>query len=125
MKRRHWSTTVRERVLERFGGICQMCKRSTDERGFDLDHHIPLAIGGEDVEDNLRPLCVPCHRLKTRGDVGDIAKAKRRHAAHIGARAPSRHPMPGGRASPWRKRMDGSVVRRDVWRPNGGTVDTF
>src|SRR4051812_42415886 len=100
--RRAWSTTVRKRVHERFGGLCQMCFRPTDERGFDLDHHIPLAIGGEDVEDNLRPLCVPCHRLKTRGDVADIARAKRREANHIGARAPSRNPIPGGRRTPWK-----------------------
>lgn len=110
--RRAWSTTVRMRVLARFGGLCQMCKRPTDERGFDLDHQVPLAIGGEDIEDNLRPLCRACHRLKTRGDVGDIAKAKRREAKHLGGKAPSRSPLPGGRGSPYRKKLDGTVVRR-------------
>jgi hypothetical protein len=64
-----------------------MCRQLTDERGFDLDHHIPLEIGGDDTDDNLRPLCRPCHRLKTRGDASDIAKAKRREAAHVGALA--------------------------------------
>jgi 5-methylcytosine-specific restriction protein A len=112
--RRHWSTAVRKRVWKRFNECCQMCFRPTDERGFDLDHAIPLAIGGEDIEDNLRPLCTPCHRLKTKDDVADIAKAKRREAAHLGARAPSRNPLPGGKRSPWRKKVSGEVVRRSL-----------
>jgi 5-methylcytosine-specific restriction enzyme A len=111
--RRSWSTTVRKRVLKRFGNECQMCRREIDVKGFDLDHHIPLAIGGEDVEENLRPLCTPCHRLKTKGDLSDVAKAKRREAAHLGAKAPSRRPLPGGRGSPWKRSVDGRVIRRN------------
>jgi len=108
--RRAWSTTVRMRVLDRFERKCQLCFGEIGTKGFDLDHRVPLAIGGEDVESNLEPLCVPCHRLKTKGDVGDIARAKRREAKHLGGRAPSRNPMPGGRASPYRKKISGEVV---------------
>lgn len=93
MTRRRWSTTVRMAIRERFGAECQMCRMPLGVRGFDLDHAIPLAMGGEDVEDNLRPLCLPCHRLKTRGDVGAIAKARRREASHVGAKAPSARPI--------------------------------
>jgi 5-methylcytosine-specific restriction endonuclease McrA len=110
--RRHWSTAVRKRVWKRFNECCQMCFRQTDERGFDLDHAIPLAIGGGDIEDNLRPLCTPCHRLKTKGDVAAISKAKRREAAFIGAKAPSRNPLPGGRRSALKRKMNGQVVLR-------------
>ena len=88
--RRRWSTTTRMAIWNRFDRKCQMCRKLTDERGFDLDHHIPLEIGGEDAEENLRPLCRPCHRLKTRSDVAVIAKAKRNFAKHHGGRAPSR-----------------------------------
>jgi 5-methylcytosine-specific restriction endonuclease McrA len=89
MPRRRWSTAVRRRVWERFNGRCQMCQQPTDERGFDLDHHIPLALGGEDEEANLRPLCRPCHRVKTGGeDVPRIAKAKRQEAAYRGFKQP-------------------------------------
>lgn len=112
MIRRHISTTERERIWERFKRTCQMCFQPTDGRGFDLDHHIPLEIGGDDTEANLRPLCRPCHRLKTAGDMTDIARAKRRRARHIGAKAPSSRPIPGSRASGLRKRMDGIVERR-------------
>lgn len=85
--RRPRSTTVRLTIWRKHGMLCQMCRQPTDERGFDLDHHIPLEIGGDDTDDNLRPLCRPCHRLKTRADAGDIAKAKRRYAANVGALA--------------------------------------
>lgn len=85
--RRPRSTAARLAIWRKYGGTCQMCQQPTDERGFDLDHHIPLEIGGDDTDDNLRPLCRPCHRLKTKGDVADIAKAKRRYAASVGALA--------------------------------------
>lgn len=96
--RRPRSTTARRIIWERYGKTCQMCRQLTDERGFDLDHHIPLEIGGDDSDDNLRPLCRPCHRLKTQSDVRDIAKAKRREADHVGATA--RKPWPKRQKTP-------------------------
>lgn len=90
--RRPRSTTARLAIWRKWKCTCQMCFRPTDERGFDLDHHIPLEIGGDDTDDNLRPLCRPCHRLKTKGDASDIAKAKRREADAVGATA--RKPWP-------------------------------
>jgi 5-methylcytosine-specific restriction protein A len=90
--RRARSKTAREAIWKRFNKTCQMCFQPTDERGYDLDHHIPLEIGGDDSDDNLRPLCRPCHRLKTKGDVIDIAKAHRREANFNGSRP--RQPWP-------------------------------
>lgn len=112
MIRRRISTTERTRIWERFNRTCQMCFQPTGMRDVDFDHHIPLEIGGDDTEANLRPLCRPCHRLKTNGDLTDIARAKRRHARHHGLKAPSPRPIPGSRASGLRKRMDGTVERR-------------
>jgi sporulation protein YlmC with PRC-barrel domain len=51
---------------------------------------------------------------KTYGDAGDlaiIAKAKRQKIAHIGAKQ-SKRAFPFGKTSPWKKRIDGTVVRR-------------
>jgi hypothetical protein len=45
-------------------------------------------------------------------DIPQIAKVKRIRQRHIGAKQ-SRSPLPGGRRSQWKKKMDGSVVRRD------------
>lgn len=89
MTRRRLSTKTRMSILERFNRRCQMCQCEIGHGiGFDLDHRIPLAIGGADEIENLVPLCTPCHRLKTKGDVRDIAKARRREAKHIGAHVP-------------------------------------
>lgn len=113
MSRRHWCTAARLRIFERFGGKCQLCRQAIGVKGFDLDHHIPLALGGEDIEENMRPLCRPCHKLKTRGDLGALARVRRLAAKHAGAKAPSRTPLPGGRRSGWKRKLDGTVVRRD------------
>lgn len=110
--RRAWSTTVRMRVLDRFERKCQLCFQPIDVKGFDLDHRVPLAIGGEDVESNLEPLHIACHRLKTKGDVGDIARAKRLEAKHLGGKAPSRNPIPGSRNTPWKMTFGRGAIRR-------------
>jgi 5-methylcytosine-specific restriction enzyme A len=113
MFRRHWPISARLRIRDRFHGICQMCRQPIDVMGFDLDHHVPLAIGGEDDEENMRPLCRTCHALKTRGEAAAFAREKRLAAKHLGAKAPSRTPLPGGRRSRWKRKLDGTVVRRD------------
>lgn len=110
--RRPRSTTARLAIWQKYNKTCQMCFQPTDERGYDLDHHIPLEIGGDDTDDNLRPLCRPCHRLKTKGDHTDIARAKRREASRVGARAKTGRPMPGSRRSPWKQKLDGTWERR-------------
>jgi hypothetical protein len=41
-----------------------------------------------------------------------IAKVRRKHQKHIGATR-SKSPLPGGRLSKWKRRMDGTVVLRN------------
>ncbi len=53
----------RERVLLRDGYICQVCGRVT--RQLEMDHIVPMSQGGSEDEDNLRAICVACHRIKT------------------------------------------------------------
>ncbi|MFJ1795555.1 HNH endonuclease [Kitasatospora griseola] len=36
----------------------------------DVDHRTPLALGGEDTDDNVWPLCRECRRGKTAEDFG-------------------------------------------------------
>lgn len=41
--------------------------------GFELDHKVPLYLGGDDTEENCQILCCgpgSCHERKTRSDVG-------------------------------------------------------
>jgi 5-methylcytosine-specific restriction enzyme A len=58
------SQARRERIAERDGFICQMCGRVTST-GI-ADHIIPLAFGGEDIEENMQWLCPNCHQVKTK-----------------------------------------------------------
>ncbi|WP_079188694.1 HNH endonuclease [Streptomyces sp. CB02009] len=36
----------------------------------DVDHVSPLALGGEDTDGNVQPLCRLCHQLKTATEFG-------------------------------------------------------
>lgn len=58
---------LRKRILQRDGYLCQSCLsagRITPAN--EVDHIKPRVRGGTDAEDNLRSLCSPCHREKSR-----------------------------------------------------------
>jgi 5-methylcytosine-specific restriction endonuclease McrA len=42
---------------------CRICRRAGVE--LELDHVIPVSLGGSDSMDNLQTLCVPCNRGKS------------------------------------------------------------
>ena len=111
---RRMSTSRRARIFTAAKGICHLCGSAIDgtREPWEAEHVIALEISGDDSDDNLRPAHVACHKAKTKDDAGRIAKAKRVAAKHVGAFRP-RNPLPGGRQSKWRKRMDGTVERRD------------
>jgi hypothetical protein len=70
-------------------------------------------LGGTNEAKNLQILCKPCHQSKTsQSDMPCIAKTKRLKARHLGARSPSTRPLPGSRRSPWKRKLDGSVIKR-------------
>ncbi|MBW8617180.1 MAG: HNH endonuclease [Hyphomicrobiales bacterium] len=80
---------------------------------WDIDHILPQALGDTNAPENLQILGRPCHRSKTtESDIPHIAKNKRLKARHLGARAPSTRPIPCSRQSPWKRKMNGSVVKR-------------
>jgi 5-methylcytosine-specific restriction protein A len=69
-------------------------------------------MGGHDEDTNRFPAHKKCHRQQTSEiDIPMIAKAKRREARHLGARV-TRNPIPGSKASGWKRKMNGEVVRR-------------
>ncbi len=103
---------VRLRVFERFGGICQLTGRKImPGDAWDLDHVRALAMGGEHRESNLVPVLKAAHREKTKQDVKDLAKARSVKARHIGIKQ-SRNPLPGSKASGWKRKMNGEWVKR-------------
>lgn len=109
--RRSVSTRERTALFQRWNGECHICGgRIGVGEAWDVEHVIPLAQGGEDGGDNLRPAHRKCHSSKTKDDAANTARAKRREAAHIGAKTTAR-PMPGSRASGIRIRMNRKVER--------------
>jgi 5-methylcytosine-specific restriction protein A len=55
---------IRQRIMLRDNYTCRMCGRVTAHG--EVDHIVPLAVGGGNNEENLQWLCAePCHRQKT------------------------------------------------------------
>ena len=91
--RRAISRHRRDLILDRQKRICPLCNKPlpssemtsgvdgvpgwTMTGPFEVDHVLPLELGGADHIDNMQALCRPCHRQKTRDDVRRIAKARR------------------------------------------------
>lgn len=117
MTRRRLSSTARLAIFTKHRGICHICEGPIDgvREPWDLDHVVPLALGGDDDPENLRPVHTRCHRgagSKTSADAAQIAKAKRVERKHAGAHRP-RSTLPGSRGGKWKRRIDGTTVRRD------------
>jgi hypothetical protein len=79
---------------------------------WDVSHDIPLEAGGKDDASNWLVAHRKCHRIHTSTvDMPLIAKLKRKQQKHIGA-SRSKTPLPGGRFSKFKRKMDGTVVLR-------------
>ncbi|NJK99899.1 MAG: HNH endonuclease [Spirulinaceae cyanobacterium RM2_2_10] len=55
---------VRELVLQRDNYQCQSCGKQGQCVGLQIDHIIPLALGGSNDLSNFQVLCGPCNRRK-------------------------------------------------------------
>lgn len=102
---------VRLRVWERDRGSCRNCNRKIgagDKWG--LDHDMPLILGGEHRESNLRVLCDWCHYAKSTLEVAVKSKVYRIRAKHTGIKR-KKNLLPGSKGSGIRRRMSGQVWR--------------
>ena len=114
-ERQEFSKKVKLEAYTRANGHCEVCTAKLFVGKFRYDHVLPDALGGEPTLANCRVTCDACDREKTYGqDIPFIARAKRIAAKHAGAKAPSRNPLPGGRRSKWRKKINGEVVPRHL-----------
>jgi 5-methylcytosine-specific restriction enzyme A len=91
--RRDFPSRVKKEAWKRAGGVCEGegCGCSLvdrDGRPFGkhaFDHVLPDQMGGEPILDNCKVLCLPCHKIKTKQDAANIAKAKRIELKRINA----------------------------------------
>jgi hypothetical protein len=109
----------------RFRMICHCgqpgCKKIIDpvRDQWRADHIRRWSEGGRDTPGNIWPILVACDAGaggKAAADTKAVAHGKRASRAHYGGsrrRNQKAPPMAGSRDSPWKKRMDGTVVRRD------------
>jgi 5-methylcytosine-specific restriction endonuclease McrA len=111
--RSEFATKTKTTAWSRANGKCEGCGTTLVVGKYHFDHVVPDGLGGKPTLDNCAVLCLACHAEKTgKHDVPRIAKAKRQHARHIGAKV-SANPLPGSKRSKWKRKMDGTVVRRD------------
>ena len=122
--REEFTRKVMVAAWERAGGRCEhedgglngrrsiagWCGKKLRPGDCEYDHIIPYAISQDSSLNNCQCLCKAHHLLKTTtADVPTIAKTKRNHANHIGAKKPGR-----GFQSKFRRKMNGDVVLREV-----------
>ena len=115
MKRVKITAKGRADIFLSRGGTCHLCSmKVVPGEEWDVSHDIPLEAGGKDDASNWFVAHRTCHRVHTSTvDMPLIAKVKRIHQNHIGAKLKSKNPLPGSKGSKWKRRMDGTVVRRE------------
>lgn len=112
MTRRNFSKAIKLRAWERCGGKCERCHQKIVGVA-EYDHTIPDRLDGEPTLKNCTVLCARCHRTKTSTlDRPAIDKDRRIEKKRAGLK--QGQPMPGSRRSGWKRRMDGTTVRRET-----------
>ena len=63
-KRKNFSQAQRKMIYNRTNGRCQLCGRKILYEEMTVDHIIPLAMNGNNSDDNLQCACKSCNRQK-------------------------------------------------------------
>jgi len=111
-KRGNLSARRKLAIWEREKGKCMVCSVKLVTGKFIFEHVRALELGGTDTDDNIRLTCKGCATEKTKQDHSNAARAKRKKSSVLGLKQ-SKTPMPFGKGSKFKKKMDGTVVRRD------------
>lgn len=75
---------VRDRLLARHPA-CYLCSRPfVAGEKIEFDHIVALINGGENREQNLRPVHAKCHRTKTASDVAEKARISAKRQKYMG-----------------------------------------
>ena len=66
------SGSIRYEVLKRAKGRCELCGVPHTERALEVDHIVPVNLGGEDSINNYQALCYVCNSMKRDRDTTDF-----------------------------------------------------
>jgi 5-methylcytosine-specific restriction enzyme A len=103
---------VRLRIFRSHNETCHLSGRKIGPgEKWELEHIKALILGGEHRESNLAPALMGPHKRKTAMEMAVKAKIDGSSKRHYGIKK-SKNPMPGSKASGWKKRFDGTVERR-------------
>ena len=116
MSRKKLPPKDRAALYLRCDGKCSGCG---SKESLEIDHILPLALGGDNSLDNLTLLCFSCHRgaggskSKTADDIRKISKADRQRKHHETGRSKGRkgRPLIGRKFSIWRS-MSGQITNK-------------
>lgn len=81
---------VRQRILDRNGGLCHICEQAITGPGWHADHVPPLKDGGENRELKIKPAHEKCHRLLTAQQAVERAPVERKKMKNSGAIQPKK-----------------------------------
>ena len=89
-KRREFSRKQRAEIIaeslnEKGQPVCALCRAVIGTKAYEIDHILPLQLGGESKVENGQLICVPCLKEKTGKDVRAIRKSDRQRDKHTGA----------------------------------------
>ena len=129
VSRLEFSAVTKRAAWERAGGRCEGQLRTVAEcpdgtfTGSDFPCWAPIDVGGFHYDhidnvwtsqnnslENCQVLCIACHKAKTKRDVKQIAKTKRIIKKAAGLKI-SRHPLPFGRGSLLKRKLNGTIAR--------------
>lgn len=112
---------VLQRIHDREEGLCHECRLSLNGKKWQADHRPALINGGENRESMIFPVCIPCHKIRSKGDVAEKAKVAAVKAKFSGIRAKKQniHSAPFAKVQKVRmEKLPVSVPRRSLYRSN-------
>lgn len=97
------------------GGICCVCGLKIDGARDAWDEHVnPLWLSGDNAAPNRAPAHKKCAKEKTAKEATVRSKIRSVAEKHFGSRPkPKGRSIAGSKASGWKRKMDGTTVRRD------------
>lgn len=104
---------VKVRIFDRYNGRCYLSGRKISAADkWHCEHIIALANGGQHRESNIAPALVEPHKEKTREDRKTQSRIYKIRKRNLGLKKPKGRPLIGTKASGWKRKLDGTLVKR-------------